>query len=601
MTPTPVYYSSTTTSKPPTASAIRLKTKKPSFAQFKHNYYRKPVKHVTSVPRKPIITKVTSTPAPPGSSTKIPNLSHHFGNFDHFEIQKIRQPGAVNEFIDLTLKGQKPAKELAFGYFEMTQHEVSTPEPYYEPSTTAKPYIPVFTTKYPKLYHKANAGNYNPYGYHVPNTTPEPFKTYNIPTHQPYYNPQPEEYFYPAPEPHKIPYVSSPAPYVSTTTHDPYFQPGFEFENHLHKPATIQPAYQDEYLYAPVDPYVPKHHHLGHKHKYVTHKHLKYPYGHENHHDGSDFFTQPGDKIQKHILHFNDPWLPKGPKVKVTPSPPKYQPYKEYDLSSYYNYDGSDGSSNQYSHNDDLSFYKHEHSKRKIPIDLGREKGLKTVQDAFEHLDYLDDYEPYYQPSPEKPRFPDIFDIPTSDYGTNFENGYKGYKAKVPSTTTVKPTIYHHSTIRPTLQDLVKPFSSVTTPTIGTTTTQKPFKLKFKPKGTVISTKRPILLSQPTKTPKPSILSTLMPKIPILDHISNGYTQFIDEQSGKLTNFVSGLFGGQNDRLSHNNAAGKSSSSFKMDRSSSSSIPLSTGGLNELSQLEQIKLLLKENRDKPLL
>merc|ERR1712062_596353 len=114
--------------------------------------------------------------------------------------------------------------------------------------------------------------------------------------------------------------------------------------------------------------------------------------------------------------------------------------------------------------------------------------------------------------------------------------------------------------IRPTLQDLVKPNPT----TIGTTTTTKP-----------------------------SILSTLMPKIPILDSISNGYNQFIDEQSGKLTNFVSGLFG-KNDHKSSTNH-------FKMDRSSSSSIPLSEGGLNELSQLEQIKLLLKENRDKPLL
>ena len=580
MTQTPVYYSSsTTTIKPP------VKTKKPSFAHFKNNYYKKPSvnHHVTSVPRKPIITAVTSTPAPP---TKIPNLSHHFGNFDNFEIQKIK-PDAVDEFIDLTLN-------QPIGYFEMTPHEISTPEPYY-PSTTPKPYIPVFTTKYPKLYHKANAGNYNPYGYHVPNTTPKPFKTYNIPTHQPYFNPQPEEYFYPEPEPHKVPYVSSPAPYVSTTTHDPYFKPGFDFENHLHyaKPVTIEPAYQDEYLYAPVDPYVPKHHHLGHHHKYVTHKHLKYPYGHENHFDG--FSHQPGDQIQKHILHSNDPWLPKGPEVKVTPSPPKYQPYKEYDLSSYYNYDGSDGSSIKYNHHDDLAFYKHEHAKRKIPIDLGREKGLKTVQDAFDHLDYLDDYEPYFQPS-DKPRFPDHFDIPTSDYGTNFDNGYKGkitLKTTVKPITsyhhsTIKPTSYHHSTIRPTLQDLVKPNPT----TIGTTTTKKPFKLKFKPKGIVISTKRPIL-SKPTTTTKPSILSTLMPKIPILDSISNGYNQFIDEQSGKLTNFVSGLFG-KNDHKSSTNH-------FKMDRSSSSSIPLSEGGLNELSQLEQIKLLLKENRDKPLL
>lgn len=549
-----------------------MKTKKPSFAQFKHNYYKKPVKsHVTSVPapppRKPIITAVTTTtPAP----LVVP--SSHFGNFDHFEIQKI-QPG-VNEFIDLTLKAQKPAKELAFGYFELPHHEISTPEPYLPPTTT-KPYIPVFTTKYPKLYHKANAGNYNPYGYHVHNTTPKPFKTYNIPTHQPYYNPQPEEYFYPEPEPHKEIYSSSPLPYVSTpvptTTHDPYFKPGFEFENHLVKP-TIQP-YQEEYLYAPVDPYVPKHHHLGHKHKYVTHKHLNYPYGHGF--DEYGFMAEPGDKIQKHILHFNDPWLPRGPEVKVTPSPPKYQPYKQYDLSTYYNYDGS--SDNH--HHDDLAFYKHEHAKRKIPIDLGREKGLKTVQNAFDNLDYLDDYgdEPYFQPS--KPRFPDIFDIPPSHYGTNFKTTQKPKVIKTIKTTK-KPMVFHHSTIRPTLQDLVKPLIT----TIGsTTTTKKPFKLKFKPKGKVISTKRPFML-KPTQTPKPSILSTIMPKIPILDQIPS----FIDEQGGKLTNFVTGLLG---------NSKSDQQPSLKMDRKSL----LSTGGHNELSQLEQIKLLLKENRDRPLL
>ena len=34
-----------------------------------------------------------------------------------------------------------------------------------------------------------------------------------------------------------------------------------------------------------------------------------------------------------------------------------------------------------------------------------------------------------------------------------------------------------------------------------------------------------------------------MPKIPSLDQISNGYQSFIGEQSGKIGNFLNGLFG----------------------------------------------------------
>ena len=630
---TPIYYTTTTTPPPPpppTLPPVKKKKKKPSFAQFKHNYYKKPVN--THVTRKPIITAGVTTVKP------LVPLTSHFGNFDNFEIQKI-QPG-VNEFIDLTLKAHKPAEELAFGYFELPHHEVST----------EKPYIPVFTTKYPKLYHKANSGHYNPhdhekpeynpYGYHV-DTTPKPFKTFNIPT-QPYYNPQPEEYFYPEPEPHKVkpyvsgvtptystpkpyvpvtyekpylpdtyeykphkikPYVSTPKPYVSTPTYvsttapyvsdtyDPYFEPGFEFEPYKQPYQEDWPhdhGHPDDWQQAPYvpikDPYAPVHHHTAHKYKYVSHKHLKYPYGHD-YHDPHDFITEPKDTIQKHLLHYNDdPWLPKGPKVKVTPTPPTYQPYKQYDLSSYYNYDGSD----------DLSFYKHEHAKRKIPIDLGREKGLKTVQNAYEHLDYIDEYE-YV---PEAPKFPEIFDIQKpkfNQYSTEFttKKPLKIITSKKPASwnTTKKPIkVFNHSTIGPSLQDLVKPFS-----TVSTTTTKKPFKLKFKPKGKVISTKRPIL-KLPTKTPIPSILSTIVPKIPSLGDISEGYQSFI----GEIGNSLNGLFG-KNGEKKMSPQTSLLNSQQKTDRISSVQPLMSAGGHNELSQLEQIKLLLKENRDKPLL
>ena len=112
----------------------------------------------------------------------------------------------------------------------------------------------------------------------------------------------------------------------------------------------------------------------------------------------------------------------------------------------------------------------------------------------------------------------------------------------------------------------------------------RPIRLKFP------QLKLPKLPNFSTTTKAPNLISTLVPKMPNL-----GLKKFIGQQGGKVMDFVSGLFGRNQekdfkDRMMTVNEELKDQGSI-----------MSQGGQSELTQLEQVQMLLKSARDKPLL
>ena len=89
-----------------------------------------------------------------------------------------------------------------------------------------------------------------------------------------------------------------------------------------------------------------------------------------------------------------------------------------------------------------------------------------------------------------------------------------------------------------------------------------------------------------------------LPKLPKLKDLTSGYKSFIDEQGGKVRDFMNGLLGQGGDKVITDRISEDETSS---GAETGDFGPIISARHKELSQLEHIKILLKEARDQPLL
>ena len=387
---------------------------------------------------------------------------------------------------------------------------------------------------------------------------------------------------------HEDPYPVKKHPDIYDKYHSVFRKtPSPIVHDYAHDVHAVKPLHND--LHAVKKPYEVNHYHYGHKHHYETHIPLKYPVNDHHHHEFEEFFGHPGDKIQKEILAINDPWLPDAHPVLATPSiPPVIEPYREFDVShlktkpkahhfSHYNADYELFGNENYDYLDEP-----QGPGFTLPGTSFHENfGTKDVITPY--IKNHDDFQTYYKSkSTKKPFIGNILlstTKPKRPRPTKLSFKYKGRPA-------VKPTL---------------------APLINLLTTLNPFKSKHKRPTKAPSIKK--------TTAQPSFLGTPLPKLPDLGEMTHGYKKFIDQQGNKAMGFINGLLG-KSDKVQRDMAFSLIEDKAKaqrrlgfIDDKTKVSIAtydrpktqFSSGGHRELSRLEQIKLLLKEARDRPLL
>jgi hypothetical protein len=400
--------------------------------------------------------------------------------------------------------------------------------------------------------------------------------------------------------------------------------------------------------------HTPKHHHYNHKHHHVTHIPLKYT---GNFQENFDLFdpVRPGDEIQKQINSIDDPWLPPGPDiVKITPGPVRLETYHDHhydytvlrskkqvpkdDLSFSLNSDqgfrkvqNAFGNLDNFHDNEDFVLEQPPTHSMNIDSGLLNNDGGDSSND-FDYEFFLNDNSEIFD------NFRDDADFDfsgkdkfvTSTLTPAIEELKKGFVANIKHTP--RPTRIH---VKPKGQSDISPTSTTTT---TTTTTKRPAAAptkKFLPRPQTPKRRPPSLKfpKRPFQVPKMPFQFTKRPAspipklLPILGQVAKGYKTLISDQSDKMMDFMGNIFG--KNKIKGGGLFGrrageaemapvqfvpKDSSEFVSSQekyskflsrfNSSKDIKtkeFSKGGLDELSPLEQIKVMLRTAHDDPVL